>query len=129
MLTYKSWFKRPTPVEVLWDFTGQYLNLSFCAKLGYLQKIYKNHTFWRYTLHNLNEQVLQTHCLTFLLNWLKNYCSQKNIDFIQNSNIMEEHLGIKKLHLNKKVTLCQLTAFSNIWDLLFEMILIQTVLK
>ena len=33
---------------------------------------------------------------------LKNYCSQKNTDFIQNSNIMEEHLGIKKLHLNKK---------------------------
>ena len=33
---------------------------------------------------------------------LKNYCSRKNIDFIQNSNIMEEHLGIKKLHLNKK---------------------------
>ena len=33
---------------------------------------------------------------------LKNYCSQKNIDFIQNNNIMEEHLGIKKLHLNKK---------------------------
>ena len=33
---------------------------------------------------------------------LKNYCSQENIDFIQNSNIMEEHLGIKKLHLNKK---------------------------
>ena len=45
---------------------------------------------------------------------LKSYCNQKNIDFIQNSNIMEEHLGIKKLHLNKKVTLCQLTAFSNI---------------
>ena len=37
---------------------------------------------------------------------LKNFCSQKNIDFIQNSNIMEEHLGIKKFHLNKKVTLC-----------------------
>ena len=33
---------------------------------------------------------------------LKNYCSHKNIDFIQNNNIMEEHLGIKKLHLNKK---------------------------
>ena len=30
------------------------------------------------------------------------YCSQKNIDFIQNSNIIEEHLGIKKLHLNNK---------------------------
>ena len=25
---------------------------------------------------------------------LKNYCSQKIIDFIQNSNIMEEHLGL-----------------------------------
>ena len=33
---------------------------------------------------------------------LKNYCSLNNIDFIQNSNIMEEHLGIKKLHLDKK---------------------------
>ena len=33
---------------------------------------------------------------------LKNYCSQKNIDSIQNSNIMEERLSIKKLHLNKK---------------------------
>ena len=26
---------------------------------------------------------------------LKNYCTQKNIHFIQNSNIMEEHLNIK----------------------------------
>ena len=31
---------------------------------------------------------------------LKNYCRQKNIDSIQNSNIMEEHLGVKELHLN-----------------------------
>ena len=28
---------------------------------------------------------------------LKNYCSQKNIDFIQNSSVMEEHLVIKKV--------------------------------
>ena len=34
--------------------------------------------------------------------YLKNYCSQKNIDFIDNSNIKEEHLGKKKLHLVKK---------------------------
>ena len=34
--------------------------------------------------------------------YLKNYCSQKNIDFIDNSNLKEEHLGQKKLHLNKK---------------------------
>ena len=33
---------------------------------------------------------------------LKNYSSQKNTDFIQNSNIMEENLGLKMLHLNKK---------------------------
>ena len=34
--------------------------------------------------------------------YLKNYCSQKNIDFIDNSNLKEGHLGQKKLHLNKK---------------------------
>ena len=33
---------------------------------------------------------------------LKNYCKQKNIDFVDNSNNIEEHLGIKKLHLNKR---------------------------
>ena len=33
---------------------------------------------------------------------LKNYCKQKNIDFVDNSNIIEEHLGSKKLHLNKR---------------------------
>ena len=33
---------------------------------------------------------------------LRNYCSQKNIDFIDNTNIKEEHLGSKKLHLNKR---------------------------
>ena len=27
---------------------------------------------------------------------LKSYSNQKNIDFIQNSNVMEEHLVIKK---------------------------------
>ena len=33
---------------------------------------------------------------------LKNYCKQKNIDFVDNSNIIEEHLDSKKLHVNKK---------------------------
>ena len=32
---------------------------------------------------------------------LKNYCRQKGISFIENSNIKESHLGKKKLHLNK----------------------------
>ena len=33
---------------------------------------------------------------------LKNDCKQKNIDFVDNSNIIEEHLGSKKLHLNTR---------------------------
>ena len=36
---------------------------------------------------------------------LKNYCAQTNIDYIDNNNIKEEHLGKKKLHLNK-IGLC-----------------------
>ena len=50
---------------------------------------------------------------------LKNYCSQKNIDFIQNSN-MEEHLGIKKLNLNKKGnSLLALVILSQIFEIYF----------
>ena len=33
---------------------------------------------------------------------LKSDCKQKNIDVVDNSNIMEEHLGSKNLHLNKR---------------------------
>ena len=33
---------------------------------------------------------------------LKNYCQQKHLDFIDNSNILEEHLGNRKLHLSKR---------------------------
>ena len=50
---------------------------------------------------------------------LKNYCSQKNTDFIQNSN-MEEHLGIKKLNLNKKGnSLLALVILSQIFEIYF----------
>ena len=34
-------------------------------------------------------------------NRLKYFCAQTNIDFIDNTNIKEDHLGNKKLHLNK----------------------------
>ena len=34
---------------------------------------------------------------------LKNFCKQKNIKLISNENNKEEHLGIKKLHLNRKI--------------------------
>ena len=33
---------------------------------------------------------------------LRNFCKQKNIGFIYNGNINESHLGMKKLHLNRK---------------------------
>ena len=33
---------------------------------------------------------------------LKNFCAQKNINFIDNTIVKEEHLGNKKLHLNKR---------------------------
>ena len=33
---------------------------------------------------------------------LKNFCKQKSIKLILNDNLKEEHLGIKKLYLNKK---------------------------
>ena len=33
-------------------------------------------------------------------NRLKNYCSQTNVEYIENNNSKEEHLGKKKLHLN-----------------------------
>ena len=36
---------------------------------------------------------------------LKNYCKQRNIDFIDNSNIVEEHLGSKSCILIEEVTL------------------------
>ena len=39
---------------------------------------------------------------TNLLNEAKNYCNNKNIDSTDNGNLKVEHLGQKKLHLNKK---------------------------
>ena len=35
-------------------------------------------------------------------NRLKNYCMQTKLDYIEKNNIKEEHLGNRKLHLNKK---------------------------
>ena len=36
---------------------------------------------------------------------LRNFCKQNNIGFIVNESINESHLGINKLHLNKKGTI------------------------
>ena len=45
---------------------------------------------------NLDKNVTETN------KRLKNYCRQKDIGYIGNSNITEDSLGIKKLHLNRK---------------------------
>ena len=34
--------------------------------------------------------------------WLKNYCKKKKIDFVDNTDIIEEHLGSKNSHLDKR---------------------------
>ena len=33
---------------------------------------------------------------------LKNYCRQRNINYIENTNISESSLRVKNLHLNRK---------------------------
>ena len=35
---------------------------------------------------------------------LRNFCNQKNIDCIDDTNIKENHLDMKKLHLNNRGT-------------------------
>ena len=45
---------------------------------------------------NIDKKVSQAN------SYVKNYCKQRNIDFIDNGNLKEEHLGQEKLHLNKK---------------------------
>ena len=63
---YRSHLVKET-LEIFGDFIDQHLFLSLLAKLGYLQKIYKNLTFCKYTLYNIYE--LQTHGLTLPVNW------------------------------------------------------------
>ena len=45
---------------------------------------------------------LGTFVLEFENNVVKNYCSQKKPSLVDHDNIKESHLGIKKLHLNRK---------------------------
>ena len=45
---------------------------------------------------NIDKEVLDTNAR------LKNFCNQKNIDYIDYINFKEDHLGIKKLHLDKR---------------------------
>ena len=57
--------------------------------------------------------------LTETIQRLKNYCRQKDINYIENLNINEDSLDVKKLHLNRKGNSCfaknLLKYLSNIW--------------
>ena len=65
-------------------------------KVSHNTKIAFSSIITRKDRKNIDKKVLDVN------SHLKNYCSQKNIDFIDNNNIKEEHLGVKKLHLNKR---------------------------
>ena len=54
-------------------------------------------------------------------NRLKNYCSQTNIEYIENNNIKEERLGKKKVHLNKRGNTIFVNNFLKFCDLIYEM--------
>ena len=58
-------------------------------------KVVTSSLITRKDMKDLNNKVVEVNSR------LKNFCSQKNIDFIDYTNIKEEHLGNKKLHLNK----------------------------
>ena len=47
-------------------------------------------------IKNIDKEVLDTNLR------LRNFCIQKNIDYIDNTNIKEDHQRNKKLHLNKR---------------------------
>ena len=50
----------------------------------------------RKDIKNIDKEVLDTNLR------LRNFCIQKNIDYIDNTNIKEDHQGNKKLHLIKR---------------------------
>ena len=59
-------------------------------------KIVFSNVIYRKDRRNTDKQRIDTNAR------LKNFCNQKNIPLIDNGNIKVEHLGIKKLHLNRR---------------------------
>ena len=57
--------------------------------------VFSNIIYWK-DRRNTDKQRIDTNAR------LKNFCNQKNIPLINNANIKEEHLGVKKLHLNRR---------------------------
>ena len=59
-------------------------------------KILFSNIIYRKDRRNTDRQRIDTNAR------LKNFCNQKNISLIDNGIIKEEHLGVKKLHLNRR---------------------------
>ena len=59
-------------------------------------KIVFSNIIYRNDKRNTDKQHIDTNAR------LKSFCNQKNISLIDNGNIKEEHLGVKKLHLNRR---------------------------
>ena len=59
-------------------------------------KIAFSNIVYRKDKRNIDKQRIDTNSR------FRNFCSQKNISLIDDSNIREEHLGVKKLHLNRR---------------------------
>ena len=57
--------------------------------------VFSNIIYWK-DRRNTDKQRIDTNAR------LKNFCNQKNIPLIDNGNIKQEHLGVKKLHLNRR---------------------------
>ena len=59
-------------------------------------KIVLSNIIYRKDRQNTDKQGIGTNAR------FKNFCKQKNISLIDNGNVKEEHLGVKKLHLNRR---------------------------
>ena len=68
---------------------------SYVWKLDIVHDLCEFYYFFLYDFLPQNVSIRPNHIL------LKNLCEEKNIK-LSNDNIKEEHLGIKKLHLNRK---------------------------
>ena len=68
---------------------------SYVWKLDIVHDLCEFYYFFLYHFLPQNVSIPPNHIL------LKNLCEEKNIK-LSNDNIKEEHLGIKKLHLNRK---------------------------
>ena len=69
--------------------------LNNFKKLIKLAKLVFSSLIVRKDIKNIDKRVLDTNPR------LRNFCNQKNIDYIDDTNIKEDHQGNKKLHLNK----------------------------